>query len=156
MTPTFSSIARRKVARLLLGVALAGSVAVATNSTPAAQASGYPSISASGYTGWPGGVSVNGQGFSDGGSGALVMGLYYPTPWAGLLALSASVMVAAIAPDPTQLGDARDIYQRSRRREAQFHHRNQAVAACQRSRRLAEIRQERDSVANGRRPVIGE
>jgi hypothetical protein len=38
-------------------------------------------------------------GFSDGGSGALVMGLYYPTPWAGLLALSASVMVAAIAPD---------------------------------------------------------
>jgi hypothetical protein len=68
MTPTFSSIARRKVARLLLGVALAGSVAVATNSTPAAQASGYPSISASGYTGWPGGVSVNGQGFSDGGS----------------------------------------------------------------------------------------
>jgi len=38
-------------------------------------------------------------GFSDGGSGALLMGLYYPTPWAGLFALSASVTVAAIAPD---------------------------------------------------------
>jgi len=38
-------------------------------------------------------------GFSDGGSGALVMGLYYPTPWAGFFALSGSVTVAAAAPD---------------------------------------------------------
>jgi len=38
-------------------------------------------------------------GFSDGGSGGLLMGLYYPTPWAGLFALSASVTVAAAAPD---------------------------------------------------------
>jgi hypothetical protein len=38
-------------------------------------------------------------GFSDGGSGALVMGLYYPTPWAGLLALSGSITVGVLAPD---------------------------------------------------------
>jgi predicted esterase len=38
-------------------------------------------------------------GFSDGGSGALVIGLYYSTPWAGFFALSASVTVASIAPD---------------------------------------------------------
>src|SRR5262249_27581703 len=38
-------------------------------------------------------------GFSDGGSGALFMGLYYPTPWAGLVALSGSVAVAVPAPD---------------------------------------------------------
>ncbi len=37
-------------------------------------------------------------GFSDGGSGALVMGLYHPTPWAGFFALSGSVAVAALAP----------------------------------------------------------
>jgi predicted esterase len=38
-------------------------------------------------------------GFSDGGSGALIMGLYYPTPWAGLIALSGSITVAIVAPD---------------------------------------------------------
>jgi predicted esterase len=38
-------------------------------------------------------------GFSDGGSGALVMALYDPTPWAGFFALSASVTVAVLAPD---------------------------------------------------------
>jgi predicted esterase len=38
-------------------------------------------------------------GFSDGGSGALVMGLYDPTPWAGFYALSGSVLAAVMAPD---------------------------------------------------------
>ena len=38
-------------------------------------------------------------GFSDGGSGALVMGLYDPTPWAGFYALSGSIVVAGMAPD---------------------------------------------------------
>jgi acetyl esterase/lipase len=38
-------------------------------------------------------------GFSDGGSGALVMGLYDPTPWAGFYALSGSIVAASIAPD---------------------------------------------------------
>ncbi|MFI5456702.1 MAG: PDZ domain-containing protein [Isosphaerales bacterium] len=38
-------------------------------------------------------------GFSDGGSGALIMGLYHPTPWAGFFALSGSVIVANAAPD---------------------------------------------------------
>jgi enterochelin esterase-like enzyme len=38
-------------------------------------------------------------GFSDGASGALVMGLFHPTPWAGFYALSASIVVAGIAPD---------------------------------------------------------
>jgi predicted esterase len=38
-------------------------------------------------------------GFSDGGSGALVMGLFDPTPWAGFYALSGSIIVATIAPD---------------------------------------------------------
>jgi predicted esterase len=39
-------------------------------------------------------------GFSDGGSGALIMGISYPTSWAGFYALSASVVVATAAPDP--------------------------------------------------------
>lgn len=38
-------------------------------------------------------------GFSDGGSGALVMGLFDPTPWAGFYALSGSIVVAGMAPD---------------------------------------------------------
>jgi predicted esterase len=38
-------------------------------------------------------------GFSDGGSGAMVMGLFYPTPWAGLIALSGSITVAGAASD---------------------------------------------------------
>ena len=38
-------------------------------------------------------------GFSDGGSGSLIMGLYYPTPWAGLIDLSGSITVAIGAPD---------------------------------------------------------
>jgi acetyl esterase/lipase len=38
-------------------------------------------------------------GFSDGGSGGFVMGLYYPTPWAGFFALSGSISVAGAAPD---------------------------------------------------------
>jgi len=38
-------------------------------------------------------------GFSDGASGALVMGLYEPTPWAGFYALSGSIIVAGLAPD---------------------------------------------------------
>jgi predicted esterase len=47
-------------------------------------------------------------GFSDGGSGALVMGLYDPTPWAGFYALSGSIVVAGMAPDdafPANLGN---------------------------------------------------
>jgi hypothetical protein len=73
MKPTFSSITHRKVARLILGLAIAGSVAMAANSTTAAQASGgpgtnCPAISANGYTGWPGGVSISGQCFSEGGN----------------------------------------------------------------------------------------
>jgi predicted esterase len=38
-------------------------------------------------------------GFSDGGSGSLIMGLYHPTPWAGLIALSGSITVGVVAPD---------------------------------------------------------
>jgi predicted esterase len=38
-------------------------------------------------------------GFSDGGSGGLVMGFFNPTPWAGFFALSGSVVVAGLAPD---------------------------------------------------------
>lgn len=38
-------------------------------------------------------------GFSDGGSGALILGLFYPTPWAGLISLSGSITVALAAPD---------------------------------------------------------
>jgi predicted esterase len=38
-------------------------------------------------------------GFSDGASGGLVMELYYPTPWAGVFALSGSITVAGAAPD---------------------------------------------------------
>jgi enterochelin esterase-like enzyme len=47
-------------------------------------------------------------GFSDGGSGALVMGLFAPTPWAGFYALSGSIVVAGMAPDdafPVNLGN---------------------------------------------------
>ncbi len=47
-------------------------------------------------------------GFSDGGSGALVMGLYDATPWAGLYAMSGSIVVAGLAPDdafPANLGN---------------------------------------------------
>lgn len=38
-------------------------------------------------------------GFSDGGSGALVMGLFDPTPWAGFFALSGNIVAAGMAPD---------------------------------------------------------
>ncbi|HRI16722.1 MAG TPA: hypothetical protein PLX89_27335, partial [Verrucomicrobiota bacterium] len=38
-------------------------------------------------------------GFSDGASGALVMGLYHPAPWAGFYALSGSIIVAGLAPE---------------------------------------------------------
>jgi predicted esterase len=37
-------------------------------------------------------------GFSDGASGGLLMGLFHPTPWAGIIALSGSVTVASFAP----------------------------------------------------------
>ena len=37
-------------------------------------------------------------GFSDGGSGALVMGLFDPMPWAGYFALSGSIVVAGMRP----------------------------------------------------------
>ena len=47
-------------------------------------------------------------GFSDGGSGALVMGLFDSTRWAGFFALSGSIVVAGMAPDdafPGNLGN---------------------------------------------------
>lgn len=39
------------------------------------------------------------MGHSDGGSGALIMGLYHPTPWAGFFSLAGSVVGALLAPD---------------------------------------------------------
>ena len=38
-------------------------------------------------------------GFSDGASGALIMGLYHPTPWAGFVAMSGTIRAATLVPD---------------------------------------------------------
>ena len=64
--------------------------------------------------------------------------------------------VAAVGADAFEVGDARKVDQMVGRGEPQLHHRDQAVAAGERARVLAEIGEQGDGFVDGFRAVVGE
>ena len=64
--------------------------------------------------------------------------------------------VAAVRADALQVGDAAEVDEMRRRGEPELHHGNEAVAAAERARVLAEIGKQRDGFVDGFRAVVGE